>query len=454
MLKAAIHFKYVIIFILSVYISISEVDAAVINANSCSYADVSSAVSSANIGDTINVPAGSCTWNSRMRITKGINLIGAGIGNTVITIGDVAGAIFYKPDTTRNDPFRISGFTFDLNDNAQDNFRGALFLGENKVQPYTVQTNIRIDHNRFHNGAHGYQSIFIFGMQGVIDNNVFEDVYHPFRANAKEGGGQTWWDNVNYEFGADHTTSDGTMWVENNIIKLNPGTLASCQGAGRYSFRYNDITPVGDTYPLIDLHGDAGHDCYGSEVYGNFIDPSSTGDEIRVFDQRGGKVLIFNNYIDARANFQVRSQTSAHETTNLQPTNVSDSYYWGNRKIDGALATAYVSRTTDDNPTQDTDFFQDQTGFDATSGVGMGTLAARPSSCTTGVGYWATNQSTTDLTGMTGVNPITPISGTLYKCIATNTWTPYYTPLVYPHPLTTGIIDTLAPAVPTFLSVL
>ena len=68
-------------------------------------------------------------------------------------------------------------------------------------------------------------------------------------------------------------------------------------------------------------------------------------------------------------------------------------------------------------------------------GVGCGTLANRPETCTTGVGYWATNQKCDDLTGMVGVNPSIPISGTLYKCTSTNTWEPYYTPYTYPHPL-------------------
>jgi hypothetical protein len=76
-------------------------------------------------------------------------------------------------------------------------------------------------------------------------------------------------------------------------------------------------------------------------------------------------------------------------------------------------------------------------GGDTTSGVGCGTLANRPVTCTVGVGYWATDQSCTDLTGMIGATPGTPISGTLYKCTATDTWTSYYTPYTYPHPLRT-----------------
>ncbi len=68
-------------------------------------------------------------------------------------------------------------------------------------------------------------------------------------------------------------------------------------------------------------------------------------------------------------------------------------------------------------------------------GVGAGPLASRPSACTVGVGYWATDQSISDLSGMVGSSPANPISGTLYKCTSTNTWTTYYTPYTYPHPL-------------------
>lgn len=58
--------------------------------------------------------------------------------------------------------------------------------------------------------------------------------------------------------------------------------------------------------------------------------------------------------------------------------------------------------------------------FDGTQGVGSGLLSARPSTCTSGVAYWATDSSE------------------LYKCTATNTWSAYYTPYTYPHPLDTS----------------
>jgi len=73
--------------------------------------------------------------------------------------------------------------------------------------------------------------------------------------------------------------------------------------------------------------------------------------------------------------------------------------------------------------------------FNGTTGVGAGVLASRPNTCTTGVAYWVTDQGS---------------SGTLYQCSSPNTWTVYYTPYTYPHPLTQA--DPQEPQAPTGLS--
>ncbi len=86
---------------------------------------------------------------------------------------------------------------------------------------------------------------------------------------------------------------------------------------------------------------------------------------------------------------------------------------------------------------ENVNFFNDQTpNFNGTVGCGCGPLSSRPSTCTVGVGYWATNQTCTQVSSANcGPHPSAPLSGTFYKCTATNTWTSYYTPYTYPHPL-------------------
>ena len=84
-------------------------------------------------------------------------------------------------------------------------------------------------------------------------------------------------------------------------------------------------------------------------------------------------------------------------------------------------------------------------GTASTGGVGSGTLAARPSTCTRGVGYWATDQGSWNQSGSGG-------QGELFVCTAPNTWTLYYTPYTYPHPLTAGSTSASAPAPPVSLT--
>lgn len=66
-----------------------------------------------------------------------------------------------------------------------------------------------------------------------------------------------------------------------------------------------------------------------------------------------------------------------------------------------------------------------------TIGVGHGPSAFQPTTCTTGVAYWATDQGNWNQSGSGG-------QGELFKCTSTNTWTLSYTPYTYPHPLTSN----------------
>jgi len=115
--------------------------------------------------------------------------------------------------------------------------------------------------------------------------------------------------------------------------------------------------------------------------------------------------------------------------TGSWPHQVSEpAYAWGNthdgsRQLD--LASPYP--TIQENR----DFYNQKTPFDGTAGVGVGKLAERPKTCTPGVAYWATDQGDWNSTHDGS-------DGQLYVCTQRDTWSFYYKPYTYPHPLVGG----------------
>lgn len=158
-----------------------------------------------------------------------------------------------------------------------------------------------------------------------------------------------------------------------------------------------------------------------------------------------------------------------------QPQHVWRNYFWNNRTGPGGPNNIKMrlSKLNGEFPekslVENTHYFADRQGavFDGSltpvtniygktlgkAGTGCGTRASRPATCSIGAAYWETDQSCSDLTNFIGKNPTTPIAGTLYRCSATNTWTAYYNPYTYPHPLRGGIANT-APAAPTGVRVI
>ncbi len=114
---------------------------------------------------------------------------------------------------------------------------------------------------------------------------------------------------------------------------------------------------------------------------------------------------------------------------------VTGSLNHGNFDTDTARTIAnrdWYSDNSMGKPTQQT---SPTSPFNGTSGIGWGTLANRPTSCTPRVGYWATDQGKWNGSG-NGFG-----QGELFVCAAKNTWTLSYTPYTYPHPLTQGQDD-------------
>ena len=420
------------VFLLSACCALScrTVWAATRTAASCNLSDVQSAVNASVAGDTVQVPAGSATWSTTLTFSKNISLIGAGIGNTVIT-GSASPMIVYNP-VNNSDLFRISGFTFNANN------KQVIQLNNNSLYPPIYQ--VRIDHNRFAGSTTlpggGIEN---FGVRGVVDNNTFDNM---------RGGARAWGDNSGVGafdwshypplvFGA----PNDNFYFEDNTFNLTSGAymISDCDQGGRYVYRYNTFNSATDMYPWLDYHGGRGstYSCWSGEIYGNVYSRSGF-----LVSWRGGRIAFFNNSLGAGSgSFNVYNNDGCPSTA---PQRHNDGYSWGSRSGTSGALIPFSSSGGDvcGDVVENSTYWLDNTACEApqtcaniTSGVGCGTLANRPAGCTPGTAYWATNQSCSNLTGMIGPNPATPISGTLYQCTATNTWTAFYTPMPYPHPL-------------------
>jgi hypothetical protein len=162
---------------------------------------------------------------------------------------------------------------------------------------------------------------------------------------------------------------------------------------------------------------------------------SNTSDTLTLAAQWSGKSQsqysngdAFAIYRLARASLDQPGMGKGDLVTGIPPTNKR----WPNQQSEPLYAWLNTNNGSDytnfftlpaDMPfptiKANRDFFNWNTSFDGTTGVGAGLRSDRPSTCTKGVGYWATDEKT------------------LYVAAATNKWSVYYRPFVYPHPLAT-----------------
>jgi PKD repeat protein len=429
-------------------------NANIITAASPSLADISAAIAAANPGGTIIVPAGTATWNDHLVITKPVQLIGAGIGQTVITsnytapnlsITPASGntptqvkenyLVSYMPAASANDSFRISGFTFDCASKCE-----GIFLSNYVVSPWI--TNVRIDHNyikdvklagsdapSYEQGT-GWNMVIYGNVAGVADSNTF--MTGTIGVYAMNAGN---WTNDTYQPG-----SAKNFYFEDNNITLVHSTigqvvLTSGMG-GRWCFRHNTVNATGCPYgiwPYLDAHGNMGtggnYSNMGFEAYNNTLTLASYN--TRFCDQRGGRGMFYNNNVTTTGNVEIHVREEFSDSQNPPVTApdgehqyVCNSYYWGNTKNASTRVDPVAAETIDYGgstgvvPRANVHYWFQGATFNGTSGVGVGLKSARPSSgLTAGVGYWATDENI------------------LYRATGATTWEAYYTQYTYPHPL-------------------
>lgn len=457
------------VFSFGFYAFVAEIHADTHTAASCSYSDVSSAIAAASPEDTVYVPAGTCSWSSTLSITKGINLIGAGKNNLTITVSGNPGVWFRPAVGAADTPFRLSGFRF--------NGSGSTTImkwGNPSNQPTTLSdgnhnkfTQMRVDNNIFYSTAGVLIYLAGTGYHGVIDNNeLYTNAYAMRSVNDGQIGANNWlyWP---YYPGMEAVTELGhgdSVFIEDNIIESTGWlNLISSQGGHKYVVRYNDVRVQGDSFAMIDAHGNDPC-CFastlGSLIYGNDVDasPSVSG---YMHNHRGGQSMVFGNTWNSSGSiqnnvYQLAAHTAGpgpatHAVTG-QPQHQWKSYYFNNKKnyTSSSWQQANVGATPGGHPVRNADFWDEYDWVEASAGVGCG-YSLPTGSCTEGVGFWLTDQTgfCSDITNYVGVDPATPIDGTLYICNDSNTWVEYYTPYTYPHPL-----RFLGPAAPKNLHII
>lgn len=445
------------------------VEAATINAASCSSAHVQTAINSAANGDTVSVPAGSCSWSTTITVNKDISIIGAGSSSTLITRSGDAFALSNTKTT------RISGFGFT---------NATITLIDNPVDG----KSFRIDHNSFTSSSWVQSQLQSTGScspaagtarmpTGLIDNNTFTN--HrllPMGTNCLIADG-------NYQaqlWARIPPKGAGTeiVYIEDNVFvnNGNPNVVDS-NYAGRYVFRFNTISGTGGSAEIHSVQG-GNRAVQWTEIYknthtrtqsawfpflyyrggtsltwGNRLSNSGFDNKIIMNNVRScrdpggtnGKCSGSSNWDEntgGQSGYACRDQigrsydSSQWTVGNAYAQPLTPSYFWDNTLLNGTQFSNVVDAGESCSPSDlnsthiqaNRDYYNYNASFNGTSGVGMGIISNRPATCTTGVGYWATDEGEWNSN-----NP--GADGRLYKCTATNTWTLYYTPYTYPHPL-------------------
>ncbi len=397
--------------------------------------------------------------------SKDLTIIGAGNGldpesNTVITR---TGDCFQIASGGKSSASRVSNFRF---------IDCMIFLrGLNPSKAF------RIDHNYFESTSNRHVVVSGYNYPlppaGLFDHNTLERVrFVIFGTSAMLTEGnwqhQIWASDPN--FGGPQA-----VYIEDNTMVAGFGGTVDANYGGRYVYRFNTVT-LNAAY-ANEFHGVQGHNRAGQrwEIYGNSITNIGAQTFTAAF-LRGATGFYFNNtrsglfttgvvlkverasetkdpfgqcngtwLIDGNTpgfeGWPCRDQIGRSRDSNVYsgtgnwPSQASTPAYSWNNSHDGVQYgfSSYNGSAREQllQNLENRDWYNYNDTFNGTTGVGVGILDSRPSTCTTGVAYWVTDQGEWN-SKQPGAD------GQLYKCKATNTWTLYYRPYTYPHPLQTG----------------
>lgn len=301
-----------------------------IKAASCNESDVQTAINQATAnGDIVSIPAGTCTWTTQIKISKGITIQGAGEGQTIIiddtpkgnsTCQGVESAI--SGGAAAPALLRITNLTMQGGSPPQHICGGGML---------NLYGSFRVDHVAIANiQSSGIQAD---GVQGLIDHCTFSgNSKQAIRASAWSYNGGDGYGDGSWAAPTDWGSSK-FLFIEDNDFsgltnEVGVGDIDEYNGA-RVVFRHNTG---------VDYFGVHGTETSGrersaraNEIYDNTFVASGSNEPFAIF-LRGGTALIWGNSFNSNGSYFYKYSTALVQLINYRDM---DKYApWG---VNGAV---------------------------------------------------------------------------------------------------------------------
>ena len=262
-------------------------------------------------GGVVFIPEGDFVLNGSVTIRDNVEVVGAGIGKTVLRTSGPSMVIKMRGDNTRISSLSLISTDYD---------GGNGIMIDNCI-------DFRVDHVHIE----GYSSQAAIYIEGIDTRGVIDHSYFKMKPVSDLGYGivvyrDDYWDDQ-MELG-----TEDAVFIEDNTFVNTRHAVAANSGA-HYVFRHNVIEQ--NVYAqAIDAHGPYWGSTEGTrcvEIYDNLIEnPEASGSE-RAMGIRGGGGVIFNNTIIGYT-YGIMLIMEDHQDMDSYPVyhQVHDLYIWDN----------------------------------------------------------------------------------------------------------------------------